>query len=272
MMMMSIAIALQPNIDALMLSKLAPASAIGWYAAARNFMSVLTAPAAILGTAVYPRLARAYPDLGRFRRELVAGLKPLTVLGALGAVGCFLFADLAVTIVYSKHKFEPAIPILQVFAPGLLLLFVDVPLGYAILAAGRSRAFAFAKLAAVLLGAALDWLLIPLFQARYGNGGLGVVLSFCLSELVMIAAAVIMIPRGAIGRETVLDMARALLAGAAALALVRALPAMHALLQLPLCVAFFAVGALVLGLVRREDLGVFQQLLRRGRPAAGGET
>src|SRR3990172_5420034 len=51
---MSLAIAFRPYIDAILLSKLAPPDVVGWYGAARNFMSVLVAPAPILGTAPYP--------------------------------------------------------------------------------------------------------------------------------------------------------------------------------------------------------------------------
>jgi O-antigen/teichoic acid export membrane protein len=269
MVAMSIAIALLPNIDAILLSKLAPGSAVGWYGAARNFMSVLTAPAAILGTAAYPRLSRAVHDPAQFRTELRVALRPLLVLGALGAVGTYFFADLAVTLVYGKARYAPAVPILQLFAPVLLLLFVDMPLGGAILAAGKSRSFAAVKLLSVLVGAVLDFLFISFFQARLGNGGLGVTLSFCISELVMVIASLAMIPRGAIDRSSVVDMFRSLGTAVATVLLVRALPTMPQLVELPLCLVVFAILAWATGLVRRRDLDLLQEVVRR-RGALGG--
>ena len=56
---MSVAGAAQPYLDAVILSKLAPAAAVGYYGAARNILGTLLAPAVILGTASYPRISRA---------------------------------------------------------------------------------------------------------------------------------------------------------------------------------------------------------------------
>jgi len=265
---MSLAIAFRPYIDAILLSKLAPPDVVGWYGAARNFMSVLVAPAAILGTAAYPRLSEARGNPETFRRELRAAMRPLLVIAALGMVGTYLFADLAVSIVYSKQKFGPAVPILQVFAPGLLLMFIDMQLGNAILAVGRSLGLAIAKAVAVGLGAGLDVLLIPWCQARFGNGGIGVVLSFSGSELVMIATSLVLVPRGALGRSALADAARALLAGAVTLVAMSLLGSLSPFLKLPLCIALFAALCVALRLVTREDLTTLQGLLRpkRGNP------
>jgi O-antigen/teichoic acid export membrane protein len=262
---MSLAIAFHPYVDATVLSKLAPPLVVGWYGAAKNFMSVLTAPAAILGTASFPRLSEARGRPEEFRRELRTAMRPLLVIASLGMVGTYLFADLAVSVVYSKQKFGPAIPVLQVFAPGLLLLFIDMQLGFAILAAGRSLGLAIAKAVSVVLGAALDVLLIPWCQARFGNGGIGVVLSYNLSELVMIVAALILIPRGALDRRSLADAARALVAGAGALAATWFLRAVSPILALPLCIALFGALCVALRLVTREDLVTLRGLLRRQR-------
>jgi len=264
MVAMTLAISLQPYVDAVLLSKLAPAIAVGWYGAAKNFMGVLNAPATILGSAAYPRLSRARGDLAQFRVELRTALRPLVVVGALGSVGTYLFADLAVSLVYGKDKFAPAIPVLQMFAPGLLLLFVDILLGGALLALQKSRQLAVAKFLAVALGAGLDWFLIPWAQARHGNGGIGVVLSFSLAELVIIVAALLLMPRGVLDRSVAWDVGKAALAGAGTLLLVRAVPVSSPLLQLPLYLATFAALALAFRLVTRGDLALLRSLGRRG--------
>jgi O-antigen/teichoic acid export membrane protein len=262
---MSLAIALQPNVDAILLSKLAPATAVGWFAAARNFMGVLIAPASILGSASYPRLSRARNSPAQFRHELRTALRPLLVLGALGTVGTYLFAELAVGLVYGTQKFGPSVSILQVFAPGLLLLFIDMQLGGAILASGRSIGLAVAKATAVLIGAGLDWLLIPWCQARFGNGGIGVVLSFSLSEFVIIVAALLLIPRGTLDRRSVMDVGRAVAAGALTLVVCWSLPAMSPFALLPVCIVVFSGICVAVRLVEWKDVLTFRALLVRDR-------
>jgi hypothetical protein len=43
----------------------------------------------------------------------------MLLVALLGAIGTFLFADIAVGVIYSKQKFAPAGAILQAFAPAL---------------------------------------------------------------------------------------------------------------------------------------------------------
>src|SRR5450631_724696 len=91
---------IQPYIDVVILYKLAPADAVGWYGAAKNILSTISAPALIIGAASYPRLARTAANGGPFKAEVRAALRPILWLGALAAIGTFLFADDAIAIVY----------------------------------------------------------------------------------------------------------------------------------------------------------------------------
>jgi O-antigen/teichoic acid export membrane protein len=195
--------------------------------------------------------------------------RPLLLLAGYAAVGTWLFADLAIAAIYGAERFAPAALILRVFAPGFFLVFVDMVLGSAIIAAGRSTALAASKAVNVAAATALELLLVPWFQAHHGNGGMGVVVAFGVSELVMFVAAVLLVPPGAIGRSTSLDMGRAVLTSAGTVAVVMALPALGPLpLLIVMTLAFLAL-AWALGLVGRDDLARLSGLvLRRGATAA----
>lgn len=267
---LNVAIVAQPYLDAVVLSKLAPAHVMGWHAATKTFMAALVTPAAILASAAYPRLSRAASDRDGFRRELGTALRPLLWVAAGATAGTWLVADLAVAAVYGREGYGPAVAALQLFAPALLLFFVDILLGHACVAAGKARAFALAKAASVVASTALDVVLVPLMQARTGNGVLGVILAFAGSELVMITAAVVLLPRGALGRRALADVARAALAAAAGPLLVLVLPPLGPALRcLAGAAAFLAVSA-ALGLVRVADLAHLRAGLRRPRGAAAG--
>jgi O-antigen/teichoic acid export membrane protein len=264
---LNVAIVAQPYLDAIVLSKLAPAAVMGWHAAAKTFMAALVTPAAILASAAYPRLSRASSDPQAFRRELGAALRPLLWIAAGVTTATWLLADVAIGAVYGREGYGPAIAALELFAPALLLFFIDILFGHACVASGRAKAFALAKGISVVVSTALDVALVPVFQARTGNGVLGVVAAFAGSEVVMITAALLLLPRRALHRGILADVARAVVAASGAPLLVAALPPLGAAMRGAIgAAAFLAVSAAV-GLVRLGDVAQLREGLRRPRGA-----
>jgi O-antigen/teichoic acid export membrane protein len=264
---MMVAASIQPYLDAVILSKLVPGDAIGWYGAAKNIMGTLLAPSLIIGAAAYPRLSRAASDVPTFNTEVRATLRPMLFLGALAGIGTYLCADAAIALVYGQRNFGPAGTILKVFAPGLFLLFIDVLFGNALTALGRSTAFSVAKIVSVVLSTGLDLVLIPWFQRRTGNGGIGAVLAFVASEVVVFAGAASLLPRGCLGMPAALDMGRAVGAGGLTALLFYWLPPLPIYVGAPACVVVFSLCALALGLVSRADVELFRELVRKKVPA-----
>ena len=268
---MMIAVSVQPYLDAIILSRLVPADAIGWYAAAKNIMGTLLAPSLIIGAAAFPRLSRAAFDVPTFNSEVRAVLRPMLFLGALAAVGTYLFADAAITLVFGQRNFAPAGMILKVFAPGLFLLFVDVLFINSLTALGRTTAFCVAKVASVALCTGLDLVLIPWFQRRTGNGGMGAVVAFVASEAVVFGVSAFALPRGSLGVPFALDVARALGAGAVTALLFSSLPPLPIYAGAPACILAFGACALALGLLRPGDARLLQTLLPKAKMAAAVE-
>jgi hypothetical protein len=150
-----------------------------------------------------------------------------------------------------------------VFAPGFFLLFVDVLLGAVIVASGRSAALAVAKVLNVVVSTALDFLLIPLCQARYGNGGIGAVLAFGGSEAMMFAAATLILPRGVLTPALFLDVGRAVVIAGATLLPFLVLPSLPPALALLLAAAIFGLLAVALRLLGRADLELLAGMVTR---------
>jgi O-antigen/teichoic acid export membrane protein len=257
-----LAIALQPYIDANLLFKLSPANVVGWYGAAWVIAGTLVAPAVILGATMYPRLSRVSAQPEEFSRTLRTGFRPLLLVAVLGAVGTFLYADFAVGIIYSRRNFGPAADILRAFTPALLLVYIDMLFGNAILAVGKASQLAKAKVVAVVVTTAAELVLIPFCQARFSNGGIGIVLAMASGELVMVTAAVLLI-RHMLSGGMALDFLRGLTSGAGTIVLMRSLPAVSPLIGIPLCLVTFAVLSLVVGLVRRADLILLAPMFRK---------
>ena len=96
-------------------------------------------PAGIAGVALYPTLARFSGDVAALRGKSRDALRLVLMLGALVGSGTALYADVAVSLVYKREGFAPAIDILRALGPYLFLMFVNILLGNAILAIGKAR-------------------------------------------------------------------------------------------------------------------------------------
>jgi len=254
----------QPYLDATLLSKLAPAAAVGWYGASARFGGTLLIPATVLGSALYPRLSRLFgTDLPGYSAMVRAGLRPLLAMGAFVAVGTWLFAGLAVGIVFGREKYGPAVVVLQAIAPLIMLCFVNMLFGAALTAARLQRRLVPAKLVAVAVAAGLDALLIPIFQSRYGNGGLGVAIASSGSELTMLVIGLQLLPKGIVDGAAIKQIALATFIAFASVGAAEAAALLvHPYLRIPAGLGTFTLLSLVLGLVSGADLALVREALR----------
>src|SRR3954471_19714904 len=118
----NLALAGHPYVDANLLAMLGSPSVVGWYAAAQRFVGTLIFPAGIAGVALYPTLARFAGNVAALRGKARDALRLVLLLGALAGAGTVLYADVAVSLVYSRDGFEPAIDILRALGPYLLFM------------------------------------------------------------------------------------------------------------------------------------------------------
>jgi O-antigen/teichoic acid export membrane protein len=262
MLSMTIAVAVQPYIDVNLLRYLAGAGVLGWYGGAMTFCNTLIAPAAVLTSASFPRLSIVHDDRDAFGKVLDEGLRPLAFVAALGAVGTFLFADVAVGIVYSIEQFGPSASILRAFAPGMFLVFIDMMFVTAIIANGQAGKVAVVKAVTVVLMSVAEVALIPYFQTHYGNGGLGVMAAFFIGELFMVGAGAYLL-RSILTGAIATDLARALLAAAGTLVVMRTIGHLSPIIGIPVCVALFSAAAFAVGLIRPRDISRLTDIVRR---------
>jgi O-antigen/teichoic acid export membrane protein len=259
---MSLAIAVEPYFNANILYKMASPAVVGWYGAAWNIAGTLVAPATILGATMFPRLSTAAGDPVEFKRVFDVSFRPLLLVAVLGAVGTYLFADVAVGLIYGLEKFAPSADTLRAFAPALLLMYVDLFFSTAILSAGKAGRLAGVKVLSVVVTAVLVFVLVPICQARFGNGGLGAIYAMTLGEVLVLTASVVLV-REVVSASTVSDVFRSLIAGAATILLLRLLPPFTPFLAIPLCVLTFGGLSLLVGAVRRSDVESLLTSLRK---------
>lgn len=252
---MSLSISVQPLLEVMLLSRLTNAEVVGWYGAAQGIIGFLIAPATILATASFPELSRVAHSTTDLRQVLSASARLLLTASALGLCGTFCFADVAVTMIYGPGHFDPAANILKVFAPIFPLFFLNFLLGNAVLAMGKSVSIAIAKIVAIAIALVLSFFLIGFFQNHYGNGAIGAMVAFCISEVVVTIAIVGMLPRGAVDRQVWMYLAQAYVVGIGVLILVHYLAGGQPLwLFGPSVIGLFFVFAFCVRLIKVGDI------------------
>lgn len=191
-----VAMALQPNIDAIYLSKLGSVAAVGWYAVARRLIGLLLFPASALIGALYPTLCRLWlGDRDDFLRVTRSSLHSVALLVMPIALGCALYPDVGIAI-FSRKAYGPAGDDLRVLSLFLFLVYFTMPVGTCVLACGKQRAWSVVQSLCVGVSLVLDPLLTPWFERRFGNGGLGPCVASVVSEIIVVVCGLVLMPRG----------------------------------------------------------------------------
>ena len=264
-MVFGLTMAAQANVDAVFLSKLASADAVGWYAAATKLSGVLIYPASVLISAVYPTLCRLHAeDLAGYRRTAAATMRTTILLALPVALGTALYPDLGIRL-FSREAYGPAEDDLRVLALYLLLVFVSMPMGSVLVAAGRQRPWALAQLGAVIVSLTLDPILVPVFHRSRGNGGLGVCVTTVLGEVLILAVGLTLVSRGVFDRPFLVKLARVVLAGVAMALVAWAATGLPSIVSAALAVVAYVAGAWLFGGLDRDQLAALRALVRRRR-------
>jgi O-antigen/teichoic acid export membrane protein len=267
--MFSVAMALQPLIDAAFLSKLGSADAVGWFAVARKLIGPLLVPASALIGALYPTLCRLWAeDRAEYLKVARGSLHSVALLVMPVALGCGLYPEIGVAI-FSKKSFGPAADDLRVLSLFLFLVYFTMPIGTCVLAAGKQRAWSIVQSLCVGVSLVLDPVLTPWFQGRFQNGGLGPSTASVVSELIVVSCGLWLMPSGVVDARLRRTLLFALLAGGGMAVTARLLHFLTPFVAAPLALAAYAAGLWFTGELEPSHVskvvGFFRRKLGRGR-------
>ena len=254
---------LQPSIDAGFLSKLAPEEVVGWHAAARRLVGLMMLPANALLSALYPTLCRLFADDRESYASTTRGaLRTTFTLAAPIALGTYLYADLGISI-FGKEGFGPAADNLRMLAVFIVLTYVAMPIGTCVLAANRQRQWTLVQALCVIMSLVLDPILVPLFQERTGNGGLGICASVVASECLVVIGGVVLLPKGVLDRALVKALVRGLLAATGMFIVGHSLRWLTPYIAAPISALAYLAGLWAVGGLDRELVDAVVGPLRR---------
>jgi O-antigen/teichoic acid export membrane protein len=262
-LVLGLAMALQPIIDAAFISKLAPPEVVGWHASARKLVGMVIFPVTALVSALYPTLARlAKENIEEFKSVTVNALGIASICVVPVSLGCYLYPDIGVRI-YGEKSFGPAEQNLQLLAIFVFLLYFSMVLGTALAAMGKQRAWALAQTLCLLVSLVLNPIFIPQFQRATGNGGLGLCISSNVSEGLMVVAGVYLAPRGIFTKELVKRLILTFVSGLAMVGVAKLLRGFSPFLSAPIAIAAYLVALVVSGGLDKQRLQELKALFGR---------
>ncbi len=258
----SLVTASQPFVEILLLSVLTDPAVVGWYGASRTIFGVIISPATIVVGAVFPELSRVSRSLPDLRRVIDASGRVLFIAAAFMSSALYLFADHMVAIIYGHGRFEQTASILRVNAIFIPLLFFGLLFAVVMVIVGWNKAMAAITIVKIAFCVVLSWLLIDYWQQRFGNGAIALVIIVGVAEIAVIIACWTLLPRGAVGSTTTLNLVRACIASFCTVAPLSMLQPLGLLYLTPLFVLLFAVTTMVTRLVLPSDLRLAMEVVR----------
>jgi O-antigen/teichoic acid export membrane protein len=263
---------LQPMIDAMFLSKLTSTEVVGWYAVARRLVGVLLFPASALIGALYPTLCRLWAsDRPMFAQVTSGSLRSVSLIVMPVMLGCALYADVAIAM-FNRQSFGPTADDLRILSVFIALVYFSMPLGTCVLAANKQRAWSIVQSLCLVSSVVLDPLLVPYFQRRYGNGGLGVCLSSTLSEFAVVICGVVLAPRGVFDRKFMRVFLLSLASGAVLVGVSRLTAPLGPFISGPLALIAYVLTLWATGAIEKETLERLKQTVQRRLTRARGRA
>lgn len=256
------------NVDLIMLERLAPAENVGWYAAAyRLFNAATIVEAIVVGKVLYPVFSRlSLGPRAELRLVIEKALTFLTLLGGAAVLVLVLCAEQIVALLYPAESYAPAANALRLLAPGLLFLYLNSVLCFALFGLRHERRLLVMAIVFAVFNTAANFVAIPLFA----QDGAAVVTT--LTELGLLAWLTRAMPRDLLRSESVRVAAKAGVAALAAALLVVLSGANALATMLPLALSAYAAALVLLRAVAPADLRAIAALVSRRetpRRAAG---
>jgi O-antigen/teichoic acid export membrane protein len=204
------------RIDAVMLSSMTSESVTGWYGGAYRFFDMVMLLPMIYKTVIFPVFAKLWKDEDGVLQDTISrSLKLILMLGIPTAILIFAFARNIIDLFMGLEEYGPAVVVLQIFALSIPVIYVDLIIGSVILgAANKQKGWAFVGFLAIFLNIGVNYLLIPMTQTAYLNGGIGAAVATLITELFMFVSALYLLPSGYLTKFRFSYLGKPMLAGA----------------------------------------------------------
>lgn len=183
------------QIDNLIVSRLVSIDSAGWYRTAQNLAGTLMFLPYIASTVLFPILSRSYAaGQGQMAPIARRSFDLMILLGIPIGLGTMLIARPMILLLLGEG-FAPSGEILELQGLVLFVIYLNTMLGQLIISTERTSRWNVVMIAVTVLTLPLDLFLMPWTERVLGNGGLGGVISYAITESVMLAATILLLPK-----------------------------------------------------------------------------
>jgi O-antigen/teichoic acid export membrane protein len=242
------------SIDRVILGALVPSAEVGWYAAASRIVYIPVFIPMLLATPLFAVVGRNTHAPPAVRRAVAESLRVLLLLIVPLSAGLVVAAPIVPDALHWPSDFQSAVPLMQILSISIPVMALNMVLVTVLMALGGEGRWARASVLIAVLNAVMNVACIPWFDRSTGNGAIGASVITLVTEILMFAAVVKLLPSDLLELKVGWIMGRVVLAGIAA-ALVGAwlLP-----IALPLAAVIgglvYLLATLGLQVLRPEDI------------------
>ncbi len=212
--LLQVFITIYNQIDIIVISWFTSEEGIGWYGVAARLTGTLMFIPSVFMTVFFPTFSRLHlqaPDelVKLFRKAF----NLMLLLGVAVGGGIFVIAGPLISLIYGP-EFANSGPILSLRGIVSIFTFVNILLGMYLISINRQAPWIVVIAVATVATIPLDILFIPYCEQMYGNGALGGVYSFIITEAFETLIGIWLLPKNTLTWGSLWYAVRALVAGA----------------------------------------------------------
>ena len=242
-------------------------SVAGWLAAAYRIINAVVFIPTVITTPLMPALSRARAFPHAYRALLGSSLAMVLLLTVPVSGMLLVLAPAIPGILGWPAGLEHSVPLLMILAFQQTLVAIDTVLGTSLIALRLEHSWLRVAVFGAIFNPGLNLLIIPLAQSLTGNGAIGAAGVEVTTELIFLACAVALTPRGLLGRDTLSVAARTVACGLVLVAAGTLLRPFGLILAVPAAGIAYMGAAVALGVLRPRQLRAVRLALRGGMAA-----
>lgn len=180
------------RIDSILLSLMTPERVMGWYGAAHRFFDSLMFVPNIFSIAVFPVLSRVWvQENDSMARRFQRSLELMLLAGIPISICAFAFSSEVIVFFFGLQGYGPSILLMKIFSAGMLLLYIDWMLSTTMLASDKQQTLSKIAFSMIFVNVALNYLLIPYTQTKFGNGAIGSAIATLVTEFIIMISMIL---------------------------------------------------------------------------------
>jgi O-antigen/teichoic acid export membrane protein len=242
------------SIDRVILGALVPAAEVGWYAAANRIVYIPIFIPHLFATPLFAAVSRLNDDPVSIRRAMAESVRLVLLLTVPLSAGLIVVAPLVPNFLGWPTDFVNTVPLMQIMSASMPVMSVNTVLVSGLMALGYEGKWAWVSVVVAGLNAVVNLACIPWFETVAGDGAIGAAIVTGVTELLMFAGVLVLIPNHLFERRLFWVAARIAMAGAASAVVASALLPLALPLSALAGAAVYAASVYVLRVLTMADL------------------